>query len=170
MKIRTIPILSQPISGGPIKIGDLQLEVQGWNGRGEVMEKTVWINAEMNWVDGRAELTAGEEVLSTKEKRIALNLEDREVSNLYVMFNDSGPQCHYELNYFQIPDYAVQEHVRWTPEKIENTDIRQVTVCLDGGTFEPDGTQGDMEKRECRYFYSVDLIARTAGSGNSESI
>ena len=156
--------------GRPIKIGDLQLEVQGWNGRGEVMEKTVWINAEMNWVDGRAELTAGEEVLSTKEKRIALNLEDREVSNLYVMFNDSGPQCHYELNYFQIPDYAVQEHVRWTPEKIENTDIRQVTVCLDGGTFEPDGTQGIWKKESAGIFTpSTSLLARQEAEIQNQS-
>ena len=64
--------------GKPIKIRNLQLEAQGWNGAGEVLEKSVWINAEMNWVDGRAELTAGEKVLSTKEKRITLQLDDRE--------------------------------------------------------------------------------------------
>lgn len=138
--------------GKPIKIRNLQLEVQGWNGAGEVLEKSVWINAEMNWVDGRAELTAGEKVLSTKEKRITLQLDDREVSNLYVVFEESGPQCHYELSYFQIPDYAVKEHVRWTPEKIEDTDIRQVTVCLDGGTYDPDGTQGVWKKESAGVF------------------
>ena len=138
--------------GKPIHIRDLQMEVQGWNENGEELEKTVWVNAEMNWVNGRAELTSGEQVLSTKEKRITLNLQEREIRNLYVVFNESGPQCHYQLSYFQIPQYEVKEHIRWTPEKIENTDIRQVTVCLDGGTFNPDGTQGIWKKESAGVF------------------
>ena len=40
--------------GKPIHIRDLQMEVQGWSENGEELEKTVWVNAEMNWVNGRA--------------------------------------------------------------------------------------------------------------------
>lgn len=138
--------------GKKIRVEELTLELAGWNGAGQPMKKTVWINAVMEWVDGKAQIVSGTPVDESSDKRQALNLEGQEISNIIVMFEDSGPDCHYQLSGFQIHHYQTLEHVEWTETPIPGAPTRQIQVCLNGGTLEPNGTDGIWKREETAVF------------------
>ena len=151
--------------GKPLRRVKFSLQLDARDEQGQPLEKTVWINGDMQWVDGRGEMVSGTRLITTDQSEITLDLKDQQISSLTVLFERNDDQCSYTLNYFQISEYEVQEHIRWVREPIAEADTRQLTVCLDQGEFEPQST-GNLWKREQTVVFtpSVSLFAEQNGT------
>lgn len=133
--------------GKKIKVNQLEFDIRGFNSDGTAKELIVYTNATMEWINGVATITDGEEIYrSMSNKRIILDLEGKEISNLYIIFTDIHSDDRMIFSYFQINKYEVYEHVEWTTEYIANTETRTETICLNSGEYVPNGTQGKWVK------------------------
>lgn len=133
--------------GKEIKVDQVEFDLRGYNADGSAKELVVYANAVMDWVNGKATIIEGEEIYrSPSNKRITLDLQNKLISNLYIIFTDIHPDDRMIFSYFQINRYQVYEHVEWTLEFIANTETRTETICLDSGEFLPNGTQGKWQQ------------------------
>ena len=128
--------------GKEIKVNQLEFDIRSFNSDGTAKELIVYANATMEWINGVATITDGEEIYrSMSNNRIILDLDSKEISNLFIVFTDIHSDDRMIFSYFQINEYEVYEHVEWTTEYIANTEKRMETICLNSGEYVPNGTQ-----------------------------
>ena len=167
--IRDFPYFSM-IFGKKIRIDEAVIECEGRDNSGHILDKTVWINAELDWDGDQVILKKGEKIMTSSEPRMVIDLQGREVSNLFVLFEDITENGEYRLSYFQIPSYQSYDHVQWVTTPIENTETKQVEVCLDQGKYVPDGTAGVWKKESSGVFTpSLSVLAMQMPEIDSQS-
>ena len=147
-----------------IEIGELELDIDAVNSAdGAAVGRRIYVNAfKSRDTEGSPKLTTHYGTLvaeSHVNETMKVKLNNMEVDTILVEF-DYDADNEYTLNYFQIGEYSVMEHVGWTTDYLPDTLIKDTVICEGTGEYIPDGSDGRWYQEYATTFSpSVDIVS-----------
>jgi hypothetical protein len=147
-----------------ILINKIELDIDAINtNTGKAVKKSIYLNGyKSRDIEGSSILTSHHEnalIETYSNEKLNLLIDNEEVKSILIEFEYNKDNV-YSLNFFQISDYSKMEHVGWSIDYIEGTNIKKMVICEGTGNYIPDGTDGKWYQSYATSFSpSIDIVS-----------
>jgi hypothetical protein len=147
-----------------ILINEIEMDIDAINtNTGKAVKKSIYLDGyKSRDVEGSSVLTSHHEnafIVTDSNDTLNLSINNQEIKSILIEF-EYNKYNEYCLNLFNISEYSKMEHVGWSHNYIEGTNVKKMVICEGTGNYIPDGTDGKWYQSYTASFSpSIDIVS-----------